>query len=69
MLKTKAHEEHAIVNALRIAAEAYDGDAALSAKCQQPRLAEQFKVQAAQARSLAERIENGALAFEGGPHA
>lgn len=61
MLKTKSHEEFTIAEALRIAAEVYEKDAAECTCANLARVAEQFKAQANAARQLLDRIESGEL--------
>lgn len=52
--------DQTIANALRIAADQYDSDAAVS-RPTSPRLVEQFERQAREARELADRIESEGL--------
>lgn len=51
-------EIHVAINALRVAAKVYDGDASDCRGACQERLAEGFDKQAAAARKLAERLED-----------
>ena len=51
------NEAHAVKRALELAAEEYDKAEKLVKDAGQPRLAEQFSAQAAEARILAERFD------------
>ena len=58
-LESPLAEKHrqTIVNALRVAAEVYDGHAKAMHECEQSSLERQFKRQAAEARMLADDLE------------
>lgn len=63
MLKTKAHEEHVIAEALRVAVEIYTKDAVNAVQAKQQRIAEQFFTQASAAQDVMDRIDSGDLSL------